>query len=85
MINVFNRRELVTTFSEEQKMAIADALGKAGIKYSLRTRKNKRTGGVTENEYTRARSTVSGAALRRLATAAARSACPHPDNRLSLS
>ena len=49
MINVFNRRELVTTFSEEQKTAIADALGKAGIKYSLRTRKNKRTGGVTEN------------------------------------
>lgn len=52
MINVFNRRELVTTFSEEQKTAIADALGKAGIKYSLRTRKNKRTGGVIENEYT---------------------------------
>ena len=47
MIHIFNRKELLTTFSLEQQGKVRDILAANGIAYSIRVRSN--TGGVSHS------------------------------------
>ena len=47
MIHIFNRKELLTTFSLEQQGNVRDILAANGIAYSIRVRSN--TGGVSRS------------------------------------
>ena len=40
MIHLFNRKELVVTFSQEQRDLIASSLSQAGIDYLVKTKDN---------------------------------------------
>ena len=47
MIHIFNRKELLTTFSLEQQGKVRDILAANGIAYGIRVRSN--TGGVSRS------------------------------------
>lgn len=51
MINIFNRRELAVTFSDEQRQALVNALCAANIKFAQRTRKVRTHGESVESQY----------------------------------
>ena len=44
MLTIFNRRELTVTFSLKRQVEIREALAAAGIRYSLRTRRDASSG-----------------------------------------
>ena len=47
MLCVFNRKELLTTFSMEQQAKVRDVLAANGIQYRVRVRRN--TGGLSRS------------------------------------